>query len=328
MIHESRQVEDDDLTAGVDEEALHKLLQNMDDRMSTYAYKMNLDIANVVGCFEQSGLYSCFGGTRGNDDLGTEEDVSHLHQTYEVDWKAAYDQCKITWRSHESLETDEYNNERTLDVYSSFINPINTHGPQVVNNSVCDVCPASHPQVNDQSSANSSFQEVVSLEPLDFALSWGLNKEQTIAFHIITSQSLVCRGFENPLKMFLSGPAGTGKSCVFKALHAYFEAKGQSQRFRICTYMGVAAKNVGGMTLHAALCFGKNKKSNQSKEDLKSMWNGVNFLLINEVSMISCEFLIEISEALSDTKGNSSPFGGVNIIFGGDFAQLPPVLQT
>jgi len=52
MIHESRQVEDDDLTAGVDEEALHELLQNMDDRMSTYAHKMNLDIANVVGCFE------------------------------------------------------------------------------------------------------------------------------------------------------------------------------------------------------------------------------------------------------------------------------------
>lgn len=82
------------------------------------------------------------------------------------------------------------------------------------------------------------------------------------------------------------------------------------------------------MTLHAALCFGKKKQTNQSKEDLKSMWNGVDFLLINEVSMISCEFLMEISEALCDAKGNSSPFGGVNIIFAGDFAQLPPVLQA
>ena len=45
------------------------------------------------------------------------------------------------------------------------------------------------------------------------------------------------RGFGNPLKMFLSGPAGTGKSCVFEALQAYFEAKGQSHCFRICSYM-------------------------------------------------------------------------------------------
>ena len=58
------------------------------------------------------------------------------------------------------------------------------------------------------------------------------------------------------------------------------------------------------------------------------MWEGVDFLLIDEVSMISCEFLFEISEALSRAKGNVATFGGINIIFTGDFAQLPPVKQT
>jgi len=103
--------------------------------------------------------------------------------------------------------------------------------------------------------------------------------------------------------MFLSGPAGTGQSWVFKALCGRNDSS-------CCSFSW------------------KKKRANQLKEDLKSMWNGVDFLLIDEVSMISCEFLIEISEALSDAKGNSSPFGGVNIIFAGDFAQLPPVLQT
>ncbi|THU92916.1 hypothetical protein K435DRAFT_622394, partial [Dendrothele bispora CBS 962.96] len=41
--------------------------------------------------------------------------------------------------------------------------------------------------------------------------------------------------------------------------------------------------------------------------------------------MIGCNFLLKISKALSDAKHNTSPFGGINIIFAGDFAQLPPV---
>ena len=58
------------------------------------------------------------------------------------------------------------------------------------------------------------------------------------------------------------------------------------------------------------------------------MWEGVDYLFINEVSMISCQFLCRISEALSIAKGNTSAFGGINIIFAGNFAQLPPVKET
>ncbi|KAF9031625.1 hypothetical protein BJ165DRAFT_1303625, partial [Panaeolus papilionaceus] len=38
-----------------------------------------------------------------------------------------------------------------------------------------------------------------------------------------------------------------------------------------------------------------------------------------------CRLMREISEALITVKGISTGFGGVNIIFAGDFAQLPPV---
>ncbi|KAG1901513.1 uncharacterized protein F5891DRAFT_950371, partial [Suillus fuscotomentosus] len=41
--------------------------------------------------------------------------------------------------------------------------------------------------------------------------------------------------------------------------------------------------------------------------------------------MISCDFLTKIHDALVDAKGNTAPFGGMNIIFAGDFAQLSPV---
>lgn len=243
-----------------------------------------------------------------------------------MEWKDAYDRCKAAWKKRESLEADEYDDGRAAEVYTSFVNPAGRQ-PHVVNNDTHDV-QLSRASAGIPFNESSSSQAIIDLDPSDFASSWGLNKEQTVAFKIIATQSMARRGFEKPLRMFLSGPARTGKSRVFNALQAYFEAKGQARRFRICSYMGIAAKNVGGMTLHAALCFGKGKKGAQSKEELVSMWTGVDFLLIDEVSMISCEFLIDISEVLSKAKGNTDPFGGVNIIFAGDFAQLPPILQS
>jgi len=90
-----------------------------------------------------------------------------------------------------------------------------------------------------------------------FAASWTLNPEQTLAFKIVAAQSNTFNA--EPLKMYLAGPAGTGKSRVFNTLKAYFEAKNETCQFHVCSYMGVAAQNVGGMTLHATLCFGHSK---------------------------------------------------------------------
>ena len=55
------------------------------------------------------------------------------------------------------------------------------------------------------------------------------------------------------------------------------------------------------------------------------MWEGVDYLFIDEVSMIGGRFLTQISEALTEAKGNTNAFGNINIIFAGDFAQLGPV---
>jgi hypothetical protein len=59
-----------------------------------------------------------------------------------------------------------------------------------------------------------------------------------------------------------------------------------------------------------------------------AMWEGVDYLFVDEVSMIGCKLLLKISEALNDAKQNESPFGGMNVIFAGDFTQLPPVGET
>ncbi|KAG1792593.1 uncharacterized protein HD556DRAFT_1213849, partial [Suillus plorans] len=43
--------------------------------------------------------------------------------------------------------------------------------------------------------------------------------------------------------------------------------------------------------------------------------------------MIGCNFLLQVSEALTEAKGKTTPFGAMNLITAGDFDQLPPVGQ-
>jgi hypothetical protein len=94
--------------------------------------------------------------------------------------------------------------------------------------------------------------------------------------------------------------------------------------------MGVAVQNISGMTLHSCLMLNQQKargNGGKSKRDLVAMWQNFDYLLIDEVSMIGCNFLLQISQALSEAKESSDLFGGLNIVFAGDFAQLPPVGQ-
>lgn len=156
-----------------------------------------------------------------------------------------------------------------------------------------------------------------------------LNVEQARAFRIIGEHSLKKR--PDPLHMYIGGAGGTGKSRVINALKDFFNRRNESRRFRLSSYTGVAARNISGMTLHAALNIGANARGagrGRSHRDLVTMWDGVDYLFVDEVSMIGCNFLTTISESLCEAKGSTSAFGGVNIIFAGDFAQLPPVNES
>ena len=64
------------------------------------------------------------------------------------------------------------------------------------------------------------------------------------------------------------------------------------------------------------------KKINEVKAKLE----GVDYIFIDEVSMMSCQDMYKISAQLAKALNISHlPYGGINIIFAGDFAQLPPV---
>ncbi|KIK53152.1 hypothetical protein GYMLUDRAFT_144819, partial [Collybiopsis luxurians FD-317 M1] len=78
-----------------------------------------------------------------------------------------------------------------------------------------------------------------------------LNDQQERAFRIIASHSQ--DRSTDPLRMYIGGQGGTGKSHVIHALKQFFDLHGQSRRFCLASFTGVAARNISGMTLHSAL---------------------------------------------------------------------------
>ena len=160
----------------------------------------------------------------------------------------------------------------------------------------------------------------------DLISVWSLNTEQARAFRIITLHSAGTKS--KPLRMYIGGPGATGKSRVIQALTDFFNRTGQSRRLRLASFTGAAAKNIGDTTLHAALCMNpasKKMAGTKTQVDLIAMWDGVDYLFIDKVLMIGCSMLVDIHEALVNATGCTDPFGGINMIFAGDFSQLPPI---
>jgi hypothetical protein len=84
-------------------------------------------------------------------------------------------------------------------------------------------------------------------------VQFSLNVEQTRAFRIPTYHSLGISKLGNQLLMGLFGEAGTGKSRVVNAIHAWFAYLNWSDKLVVTATIGTAAFNICGETLHSAL---------------------------------------------------------------------------
>src|SRR6266487_405386 len=69
---------------------------------------------------------------------------------------------------------------------------------------------------------------------------------------------------------------------------------------------------------------GKNETINVAQ--IRGRLEGVDYIFVDEVSMLACHEMYKISSQLAKALNiHDLPFGGINMIFSGDFAQLPPV---
>ena len=144
-----------------------------------------------------------------------------------------------------------------------------------------------------------------------------LSKEQLALFEYIEKDGQT---------VFVTGRAGTGKSTLLSYLRDNSE-----QNVVVCAPTGVAAYNVGGITIHSlfGFPFGVLTPSDvarhlgrRAREVLKS----IDMLIIDEVSMVSANLMDAIDVALRTARGKPKvPFGACKVIMFGDPYQLAPV---
>ena len=147
-----------------------------------------------------------------------------------------------------------------------------------------------------------------------------------------------------PYCVFLSGPGGVGKSHVIRLIHSdtlkLLRLSGTIEPDDVTVLLtaptGVAAFNINGMTLHSAFFLGRSKYSgfqplnHDRLNTLRNKLSRLVLVIIDEVSMVGSNMLLEIHRRLQQIKGISPdiPFGGVSILAVGDLYQLPPVGQS
>jgi len=148
-----------------------------------------------------------------------------------------------------------------------------------------------------------------------------MNPEQQAAFQAVVDGK----------NIFLTGPAGTGKSFVINEIRRWAHAK--EKRFALTALTGCAAVLIDGKTLHSTLGLGLGDKPvemivHKLKRCNKAQYarlQTMDLLVIDEVSMMSDELLEKVSAMLSLIRGNAGVFGGVQVVLAGDMCQLGPI---
>lgn len=142
------------------------------------------------------------------------------------------------------------------------------------------------------------------------------------------------RIFEEKKNVFITGGAGVGKSYLLKKMSSLLYGNWGSDRFSICASTGSAAVLVEGSTFHSFVGIGTKTLLDfplktilrMMRDECKERWKTIELLIVDEISMVSPDFLetVDVIAKAIREKPNL-PFGGVQMVFIGDFYQLAPI---
>lgn len=133
--------------------------------------------------------------------------------------------------------------------------------------------------------------------------------------------------------VFLTGEPGSGKTYLINQYIEYLRSIGIQPDVTAST--GIAATHINGMTIHSWA--GLGIKSNLTDYEIGNILNkpwvmkkllSAQVLIIDEISMLDAQKIKDLNRLLSIARDGieaEKPFGGLQVIFVGDFFQLPPV---
>ncbi len=161
--------------------------------------------------------------------------------------------------------------------------------------------------------------------------------------------------------LLITGRAGTGKSTLLEFFRKYYpqllkyngkinpllkeadatqsdvDKKQSVPMVAVLAPTGVAALNINGETIHSFFWFkpavGVEEVKHQAKKVVKKkskrlqLYQNLDLLIIDEISMVRADLLDCIDQFLRIARKQDRPFGGVRLIMIGDLYQLPPVVR-
>lgn len=137
--------------------------------------------------------------------------------------------------------------------------------------------------------------------------------------------------------VFITGPGGTGKSEVLREVVRRLRDDGK--RVAVTASTGIAAVAVGGMTIHSTMGLGiastraeaMAKIGPETIQKAQERLYHVDTIVVEEVSMLMGDYLDMTNwwlNRVAEKEGPLVPFGGYQMVFVGDFLQLPPVVKN
>lgn len=129
--------------------------------------------------------------------------------------------------------------------------------------------------------------------------------------------------------MYITGRAGAGKSFLLD----YF-VNNTHKNTAVVAPTGLSALNVGGQTIHSffGLDIGVQNLGEIKEKGVygnrREVLRHLDTLVIDEASMVRVDVMEAINLKLQLANGNTTPFGGKQVILFGDLYQLPPVVEA
>ncbi len=141
-------------------------------------------------------------------------------------------------------------------------------------------------------------------------------------------QALALEIMHNGEHVFLTGPAGSGKTYVLNQFIK--QAKAGGKHVSVTATTGLAATHLGGSTIHAWSGIGVHdvlppEFDEHMLKSRRDIIEATDILIIDEVSMLHDYRLDMIDTVARKVRNDERPFGGIQVIMCGDFFQLPPV---
>ena len=138
--------------------------------------------------------------------------------------------------------------------------------------------------------------------------------------------------FQQGSNIFITGPGGTGKTRIIQFLVSHMKQSGIN--YQVCALTGCAAVllQCNAKTIHSwsGIKLGKGAKDQivyriMRNATLAKAWRNIQVLVVDEVSMMSFKMFELLDEIGRTIRKSPLPFGGIQLVFTGDFFQLPPI---